>query len=213
MIRTSMYPKIIVAVVALSLGSVAAAQDAIPLVEQAVKAAGGQENLLHRFTIQERLNVSKDLEKPGKPRESVFDGHEHWWYRGGKGAWQKKKDEPATKLVWAWTLKAFTDQETKVEAIADINEDGKTLAGLRLSQTITPAMDVYFDKATSRLVRIDWRSDIHRFSEWKQQDNTWYPARCVGSKKNTGNPWYVSEIIELQRIDALPDGLEATSSK
>ena len=213
MVSISVYLKIIFAVVVLSLGGVASAQDAIPLVEQAVKAAGGQHNLLHRFTIQERLNVSKDLEKPGKPRESVFDGHEHWWFRGGKGAWQKKKDEPATKLVWAWTLEAFTDPKTKVEAITDINEDDKTLAGLRLSETITPAMDVYFDKETSRLVRIDWRSDIHRFSEWKQQDDIWYPARCVGFKKNTGKPWYVSEIVELHRIDSLPEGLEVTSSE
>ncbi|MCA8985520.1 MAG: hypothetical protein KDA76_17490 [Planctomycetaceae bacterium] len=208
-----MYRQIVTAVVVFSLSAVAAAQNTIPLIEQAVNAAGGQDNLLHRFTIQERLNVSKDLEKPGNPRESVFDGHEDWWYRSGKGAWKKKKDEPATKLVWAWTLEALTDSETKIEAIADIEVDGKSLAGLRLSQSITPAMDVYFDRETSRLMRIDWRSDIHRFSEWKQQDNIWYPARCVGFKKSTGKPWYVSEIVELHRIDSLPEGLEATGSK
>ncbi|MGE3778750.1 MAG: hypothetical protein AB7F89_16320 [Pirellulaceae bacterium] len=208
-----MYRQIVAAVVLLSHSGFAAAQNSIPMVEQAVKAAGGQDNLLHRFTIQERLNVSKDLEKPGNPRESVFDGHERWWYRSGKGAWQKKKDEPATKLVWAWTLEAFTDPETKVETITDIEDDGKALAGLRLSQSITPAMDVYFDKETLRLVRIDWRSDIHRFSEWKQQDHVWYPARCVGFKKNTGKPWYVSEIVELHRIDTLPEGLDATVTK
>jgi len=208
-----MYRQFVAAVVVLLLGGVASAQDVIPLVEQAVKAAGGRENLLHRFTIQERLNVSKDLEQPGKPRESVFDGHEDWWYRGGQGAWQKKKDEPATKLVWAWTLEALTDPETNVETIADIEKEGKALTGLHLSETITPAMDVYFDKETSRLVRIDWRSDIHRFSEWKQQEGIWYPARCVGFKKNTGKPWYVSEIVELHRIESLPEGLEATGSK
>ncbi len=86
-----MYRQIVTAVVVFSLSAVAAAQNTIPLIEQAVNAAGGQDNLLHRFTIQERLNVSKDLEKPGNPRESVFDGHEDWWYRSGKGAWKKEE--------------------------------------------------------------------------------------------------------------------------
>ncbi len=182
-------------------------QELPPLVEQVVQAAGGRDHLLHRFTIQERLNVSKDLEKPGDPRESVFDGHEDWWFRSGKGAWHKKKDEPATKLIWAWTLNALLDPSTKVETIPDIEDEGKTLVGLRLTQSITPEMDVYFDKSSLRLVRIDWRSDIHRFSDWQQHEGIWYPAKCVGFKKKTNKAWYISEITELRRIAELPDGL------
>ncbi|WP_339748446.1 hypothetical protein [uncultured Rubinisphaera sp.] len=49
----------------ISFSGVAVAQKTIPLVQQVVEAAGGQDNLLHRFTIQERLNVSDDPGKPG----------------------------------------------------------------------------------------------------------------------------------------------------
>jgi hypothetical protein len=68
-------------------------------------------------------------------------------------------------------------------------------------------MDVYFDKETLRLVRIDWRRDIHRFSDWKESEGVAYPAKCVGSRKATGKPWYVSEIVELRRLQELPQGL------
>ena len=69
-------------------------------------------------------------------------------------------------------------------------------------------MDLYFDKSESRLVRIDWRSDIHRFSDWKTADGVHYPARCVGYKKKTGNPWYFTDILEVERLKELPAGLE-----
>jgi hypothetical protein len=69
-------------------------------------------------------------------------------------------------------------------------------------------MDIYFDKAESRLVRIDWRGHIHRFSEWKEHDGFKYPARCVGYRKATGEPWYFSEILELERLKELPEGLK-----
>ena len=77
-----------------------------------------------------------------------------------------------------------------------------------MSGTIDPPMDLYFDKARSRLVRIDWRTDIHRFTDWKEYDGLNYPARCIGYKTNTGEPWYFSEILELQRLRVLPDGLK-----
>ena len=52
-----------------------------------------------------------------------------------------------------------------------------------------------------------WRSDSHRFSDWKEHDGVHYPARCVGSKKATGKAWYTSEILELERLKELPAGL------
>jgi hypothetical protein len=35
-----------------------------------------------------------------------------------------------------------------------------------------------------------------------------YPAKCVGYKKATGKPWYFSEIVSLERLDELPEGLK-----
>tara|TARA_R110002020_G_scaffold122560_7_gene278241 strand:- start:195 stop:506 length:312 start_codon:yes stop_codon:yes gene_type:complete len=87
-----------------------------------------------------------------------------------KRSFEEKEKRAGHKIGWIWTLEAFTELQTNVEPIADIEETGKSLAGLRLSGSISAVMDVYFDKGTPRLVRIYWRSDIHRFSDWKQQD-------------------------------------------
>ena len=177
------------------------------LARRIVQSAGGKANLLSRFAIQERLNVSDDLAKPGKPRESVFDGHEDWWFRGGKGDWKKKKDEPATDLVWAWTLQALVDEKSKLKVLPEIDEAGRTLVGLQIGESITPAMDVYFDKTNLQLVRIDWRKDINRFSDWREHDGVKYPAKCIGYRKATGKPWFVSEITELHRLKEIPSDL------
>ncbi len=69
-------------------------------------------------------------------------------------------------------------------------------------------MDIYFDKAEHRLVRIDWRQDIHRFSDWRVHDGAGYAAKTVGYKKASGKPWYYSEILEIERLKELPAGLK-----
>jgi hypothetical protein len=175
------------------------------LVKQVVAAAGGEGKLLKLFRIKEVINVSSDAEKAGSTRTSVLEPPNYWWL--GKKERVKDDKEPSTFLVWAWTLGAITDPKSKVEVIPEIREDDKPAFGLRISETINPPMDMYFDKGTNQLVRIDWRSDIHRFSEWKEQDGVRYPAKCVGYKKSTGKPWYFSEIVELERLKELPEGL------
>jgi len=59
-----------------------------------------------------------------------------------------------------------------------------------------------------RLVLIDWRNDVIRFSDWRD-DETMYPAKCIGYRKDTGKPWFVSEITELKRLTNLPDELRS----
>lgn len=176
------------------------------MIKQVVQAAGGEDKLLKLFRIRERINVSPDPEKKGAERVSVLEPPNYWWL--GKRERVKEDKEPATFLVWAWTLGALTDPKSQVSRIPDVTEADKPAFGLRVSGTITPAMDLYFDKADSRLVRIDWRSDIHRFSDWKQHDGVHYPAKCVGYKKSNGKAWYFSEILELERLQQLPDGLK-----
>ncbi len=189
-------------------GSVAGSAEPDPksLVSQVVTAAGGEEKLLKLFRIRERLNVSPDPEKKGAERVSVLQPPNYWWL--GKRERVKEDKEPATFLVWAWTLGALTDPASQVEVIPEVTEADKPALGLRVSGTINPPMDLYFDKAQSRLVRIDWRADIHRFSDWKEHDGAQYPAKCVGYKKASGKPWYFSEIIELERLKELPEGLK-----
>lgn len=191
---------------AISCGLVSAAEpDAKEKISSAVKAVGGEDKLLKLFRIKERLNVSPDPEKQGSERTSVLEPPKYWWL--GKRERVSQDKEPATFLVWGWTLGAITDPKSKVESIPDIKDGDADLFGLRVSETVTPPMDLYFDKTTSRLVRIDWRSDIHRFSEWKDHDGVKYPAKCIGFKKSSGKPWYFTEILELERLKELPAGL------
>ena len=183
------------------------AQEPTPeaLVQRVVAAAGGEDKLLKLVRVRERLNVSPDPEKPGTERVSVIEPPKSWWL--GKRERVSEDREPAIFLVWGWTLGALTDPKSKVESIPEITEGDQPVFGLRVSGTIDPAMDLYFSKADNRLVRIDWRTDNHRFSDWKEHDGVQYPAKCVGFKKKTGNPWYFTEILELERLTELPEGL------
>lgn len=179
------------------------------LVKQVVAAAGSEHKLLKLFRTRETVNVGSYSQKKVPERVSVYEPPKYWWT--GKNERVKdetKPEEPAIFLAWAWTLGMLTDPASKLEAIPDVVESDKPAFGLRVSGTVTPAMDLYFDQAESRLVRIDWRSDIHRFSDWKEHDGAKYPAKCVGYKKASGKPWYISEIIELERLKELPEGLK-----
>lgn len=202
----------IAALLSLSIlgGGISLARGAEPDVPAAVKrvtaAVGGEEKLLKLFRIRERLNVSSDPANKGFERTSVLEPPKYWWV--GKKDRVKEEKEPATFLVWAWTLGVLTDPASKVVAIADVTESEKPCFGLRVSGTVEPAMDLYFDKSDNRLVRIDWRTDIHRFSDWKDHDGVKYPSKCVGYKKASGKPWYFTEILELQRLKELPEGLK-----
>ncbi|MCB9925468.1 MAG: hypothetical protein H6822_25175 [Planctomycetaceae bacterium] len=191
-------------------GSVNAAEpDPTTVVKQVVIAAGGEDKLLRLFRTRETVNVSSDPEKKAPERVSIYEPPKYWWT--GKRERVKNEimpDEPATFLVWAWTLGMLTDPASNLESIPDVIESGKPAIGLRVGGTVTPPMGLYFDKAESRLVRIDWRSDIHRFSDWKELDGVKYPANCVGYKKATGKPWYFRNIIELERLKDLPEGLK-----
>ena len=183
--------------------------DPAMVVKQVIAAVGGEDKLLRLFRARETVNVSSDPEKRVPERVSVYEPPKYWWT--GKNERVKddaKPDEPATFLVWAWTLGILTDPASKLEVLPDVVVSDKPAIGLRVSGTVSPPMELYFDKAESRLVRIDWRSDIHRFSDWKELDGVKYPAKCVGFKKSTGQPWYYSEIIELERLKDLPEGLK-----
>ena len=193
----------------LSGSTIAADPNPKAIVQQIVTAVGGEDKLLKLFRTRETVNVSSDPEKKVPVRVSVYEPPKHWWTgQNERVKDEKKPEEPAIFLVRAWTLGILTDPASTMEVIPDVVEAEKPAFGLRVSGSVSPPMDMYFDKAESRLVRIDWRTDIHRFSDWKEHDGVKYPAKCVGYKKATGKPWYFSEIIELERLQELPDGLK-----
>jgi hypothetical protein len=180
--------------------------DSLNVVHKVVAAAGGEQHLLRKFKMTERLNVSSNPDKPGNVRHSVLEPPKNWWV--GKKERVSEEKEPATFLVWAWTLAPLIEPTSKIEKIPDVVEQERTAIGLRVSDSIAPPMDLYFDPSNFRLLRIDWRSDIHRFSDWKEHDGAKYPSKCVGFKKESGKPWYFTEITELQRLEELPQDLK-----
>lgn len=176
--------------------------DTTTLVRQVIESAGGEEKLLKRFRIDERFNAGAERQSPGKSRTSILEPPDYWWI--GK---KERGQEPGKVAAWAWTLGVLTDPDSQIEIIADVTESDVPLSGLRVTGTVEPELDMYFDKKTHELVRIDWRRDIYLFSEWKEFGGTRYPAKSVMLRRQTRKPWFHHEIVRVERIDELPTGL------
>lgn len=191
----------VIAATALLVLAAQAAESPAALVDSAVKAAGGKEKLLTTFRIKERLALGADLEAKGFERASVLQPPGSW-YVGKKNRVTEEK-EPAVMLAWAWTLRAFLDPASKLEALPP----GEGLLGVRIRGSIDPPMDAWFDAKERRLSAIVWRKDRHVFSECKEQDGLGYPSRVVGHKPD-GKVWYNTRILELARLEDLPPDLK-----
>lgn len=180
--------------------------DPKPLVNKAVAAVGGADRVLKLFRIKEVFHFGdKPDPAEGKKRSmrtSVIEPPQYCWI-GTK----ERAEEPAKYDAWAWTLGILLDPQSKMEVIPDITDEGRGTFGLRVSGTVTPAMDLYFDKETSLLLRLDWRSDFYRFSEWKEHDGVRYASKTVIFKKAGGKPWFFHEVTQVERLTALPEGL------
>lgn len=172
-------------------------------VQLIIQAAGGESNLLKLFLMKERFNAGATLLTPGTLRTSIVEPPKNWWI-GNK----ERGVEPAKVSTWAWTLGALTDPKSKIEILAEVTENEKPAAGLRITGTVDPALDMYFDNETQQLVRVDWRDDIYRFSDWKDVKGTKYPAKCVMVRRRSGAPWFFHEILELEPLKELPAGLD-----
>lgn len=193
---------------AVTLAATSHAQTADPelLVENALAAVGGKDKLLKIFRFKE-IYHSGDKPEPAEgkkrsTRESIYSQPDKWWV--GK---KERGGEPAKEDVRAWSLDLLVDEKSKFEIIPDLTDDGKTCAGLRVSGSVTPAMDLYFDKETTLLHRLDWRGDFYRFSEWKEHDGLKYASKTILYKLKGGKPWFFHEITELERLAKLPEGL------
>lgn len=178
-----------------------------PLVARAVAAGGGEANLLRWFAFKDRVLLGDKDTGFGARRESVMDAPRHWWLKTPAG-YSERKGEPATFLVWAWTLRALTDPASTVDVVPDVKDGEVELWGLRVSGSVTPTMELYFTKPANLLARVDWRSDIHRFSDWKTlTSGARYPARVVGHKKADNRIWYFSDVLEVTPLPELPEKL------
>ena len=183
--------------------SASPASPEMKLVSKVIAAAGGDDKLLTLFRMEERYNAGKAAVTPGTPRVSVVEPPKSWWI-GTK----ERGTEPAKITAWAWTLGVLKDPRTKLELLPDMTDNEKSLAGLRITESVDPALDMYFDKENYELVRVDWRNDIYRFSDWKDFDGTKYPSKCAMFRRNSGEPWFFHEIVTIERLQELPEGLQ-----
>jgi hypothetical protein len=171
------------------------------LASKIITAAGGREKLLTTFRLAERFNAGAEKAAPEKSqsRTSILQPPKVWTV-GGK----ERGEEPAKFVVWAWTLGILSDPQTKLESKPGLAEDGKTTLALRASGSVNPAMDLHFDPQSLRLIRVDWRDDIYRFSEWREHDGTAFHAQTTIWKKTAGKPWFFHEVVSVERLAALP---------
>lgn len=171
------------------------------VVQQTIAAVGGEEKLLKLFRIKEKLVLGENPEGKGIERTSVLQPPGKWWV--GKKERVTEEKEPAIFLVWAWTLAPLTDDKSKLEAISPMEIANRPHFGIRVSGSIDPPLDMYFDVETRLLTRIDWRRDQHVFSDWKEHDGVKYAAKCTGYRP-TGKAWYHTEVLSLERLAELP---------
>jgi len=200
--------KIATCLTVLGLNSTGVAGDATAsptkeLVSKVIAAAGGETSLLTLFRMEERFNAGKERVSPGTSRVSVVEPPKSWWI-GTK----ERGEEPAKIATWAWTLGILSDPESKLELIPDVTDNDMPLTGVRVTGSVDPALDLYFDKTTDELTRVDWRNDIYRFSEWKEYEGTKSPSKCAMFRRTSGEPWFFHEIVTIERLKELPEGLK-----
>jgi hypothetical protein len=186
--------------------------DSKPLVEKALIAVGGKDKLLKIFRIKEIFHFGSTPEptegKKRSIRESILSQPDKWWINK-----KERGVEPAKDDVRAWSLDLLVDEMSKFEVIPDLSDEGKTLLGLRVSGSVAPAMDFYFDKETTLLHRLDWRGDFYRFSDWKEHGGLKYASKTIIFKVNGSKPWFFHEVTEIERLAKLPEGLVMPQAK
>ena len=186
--------------------------DSKPIVEKALIAVGGKDKLLKIFRIKEIFHFGSTPEpaegKKRSTRESILSQPDKWWINK-----KERGVEPAKDDVRAWSLDLLVDEKSKFEVIPDLIDEGKTLLGLRVSGSVAPAMDFYFDKETTLLHRLDWRGDFYRFSDWKEHDGLKYASKTIIFKVNGSKPWFFHEVTEIERLAKLPEGLVKPQAK
>ena len=180
--------------------------DPKPLVEKALLAVGGKEKLLKVFRIQETFHFGAtpepDAGKKRSNRDSILSQPDMWWINK-----KERGPDPAKDDARAWSLDLLVDEKSRFEIIPDLTDEGRPCAGLRISGSVTPAMNLYFDRETMLLRRLEWRSDFYRFSEWKELDGLRYASRTVIFKLKSGKAWFFHDINSLERLKELPAGL------
>lgn len=195
------------ALLVIALGSThrAAAQApaASALAAKIVTSHGGADKLLRTFKFTEvYLLAGKDK---GTERTSTLQPP-NLWYVGKAERVSEQNKGGVCHDVWMWTLAPLIDPKTKLEALPDASVEGKAAHGLKVSVSIEPPMNVFFDAATDDLLKIEWKGEQFLFSTPMAVDGTRVPSKCVLIGKN-GKERMRTELKKIERLPSLPADL------
>jgi hypothetical protein len=190
----------------------ASESDPQELVNQVVKAAGGEDKLLKLFRFRERVLITGTPAAPvakdeNGNRTSVVQVSGDWWI----GTAKRDKDKVRV-LCWAWSLRILLDPKSKIQTVPDIAVGTEPAFGLQVTESVKEPIDLFFDKETKRLVAIDYTDTRHVFSEWKKtEEGHEYPSHVAGFRfadRKAGTlkdkQWYQTDILELTPLKELP---------
>ncbi len=189
-------------------------EDAWPLVQDVIEAAGGEEKLLRLFHISERVLITT-TPMPLPPevtsnRTSTVEVGTRWWV----GA-NLREEEKVRVLCWAWSLRLLLEPQSKIESLPDAQIGDVAVRGLRVSESIPEPLDLWFDAETKQLIAIDYIDSRHLFSEWQETESGHkYPSHVAGyryadraARTTNAEQWYQTDILELTPLDELPEGI------
>jgi hypothetical protein len=180
--------------------ALAADSDAGTLAGKIVASHGGADKLLRTFTFTEvYLLAGKDK---GTERTSVIQPP-NLWYVGKRERVSGENKGGVCHDVWMWTLAPLVDTKTKLESLPDATIEGKAAHALKVSGSIEPPMNVFFDAVTDDLVKIEWKGELFLFSTPVAVDGTRVPSKCVLIGK-TGKERMRTELKKIERLSALP---------
>lgn len=125
------------------------------------------------------------------------------WYVGRTERVSEENKGGVCHDVWMWTLAPLVEPATRLETLPDTRIEGKQACGLKVSGSITPAMNVFFDATTYDLLKIEWKGEQFIFSAPMQVDGTRVPSKCVLIGK-TGKERMRTELLRIERLPPLP---------
>jgi hypothetical protein len=168
------------------------------LTEKVLSAVGGRDKILRAFTMEETFHGGEASEpaegKKLSTRKSELILPDTWLVSG-----KERGEEPAKDDVRAWSLELLLDPKSKIEALPNFKDEGVECVGLKVSESVTPSMELYFDASTHLLRRLNWRGDFYRFDEWKELDGLKYASHTVIFKTKRGKAWFHHRITKLER--------------
>ena len=189
--------------------ALAADSDADTLAKKIVASHGGADKLLRTFTFTE-VYLLAGKEK-GTERTSTLQPP-NLWYVGKNERVSEQNKGGVCHDVWMWTLAPLVDPKTKLESLPDATIEGRTAHALKVSGSIEPAMNVFFDASTDDLMKIEWKGEQFFFSAPVEVDGTRVPSKCLLIGK-TGKERMRTELKKIERLVALPADLPKPAAK